>query len=173
MKFFEILRKGKRYAEGIEWDAPVGTVQGVTIHVAGQKPETLSTPLLMSRLSPGGEYGDCEIRWFGAPPEPEPDPEPADAKEAPPLRLVCFLYLLLRDDLTAGAVARLVEQCPWHVHSFSNAHLEGYATEVAAELTKPISTNGRKRSNAHKRIKRPVVKARRKVAQKDAGLSKS
>ena len=51
-------------------------------------------------------------------------------------RLVAFLYDLLRDDLPAGAVERLVREGEKYPppYKFSNSHLEAYARELAQRL---------------------------------------
>jgi hypothetical protein len=61
-----------------------------------------------------------------------------------PPRLVCFLYLLMRDTVAVGEVARLAHESMSDVDStkaadalkrtYSNKHLEEYAREVAADL---------------------------------------
>ena len=73
-----------------------------------------------------------------APPTiPAPALPPAAAHE----RLVCFLYLLLRDTVAAGEVARLLHETMPDVdkadakYSYSNKHLEAYAREVASKLS--------------------------------------
>lgn len=47
-------------------------------------------------------------------------------------KLTCFMYLLLRDELPAGAVARIVQEVNEGdgTYVFSNKHLEGYAGDV-------------------------------------------
>lgn len=80
----------------------------------------------------------------------KPGDPPAPAARAPrpetrlPPRLVCFLYLLMRDTVAVGEVARLAHEWMSDVHSakaedalkriYSNKHLEEYAREVAADL---------------------------------------
>jgi hypothetical protein len=172
VRHFEILRDGKRVAEGVEWTERVGQVNAATIHVTGHKPETLSLPVLMSRMSPSSELAGCELRYIEMPPHPG-DQRPALELAPVGTRLTCFLYLLMRDELTPGTVARLVEQSPWHVHSFTNEHLEAYATEVANELIRPIETNGRKRTNASKSVKRSRIDARKQNTARPARVEAS
>lgn len=72
-------------------------------------------------------------------------PARAPRPETPvPPRLVCFLYLLMRDTVAVGEVARLTHESMADVDStkaadalrrtYSNKHLEEYAREVAADL---------------------------------------
>jgi hypothetical protein len=69
-------------------------------------------------------------------------PQPSD-----PRPLVQFLYVLLRDYVTAGAVelimAEHIEPGRGQMHVYSNAHLAEYAIELASRLSnprRPIST---------------------------------
>ena len=54
----------------------------------------------------------------------------------PSEELVGFLYTLIRDDLVAGRVEKLVMDGEAHPppYEFSNSHLEAYARELAARL---------------------------------------
>jgi hypothetical protein len=54
-------------------------------------------------------------------------------------RLVAFLYVLMRDEVTSGTVEKIMQD---HVEShdgarsFSNPHLEAHARELAGRLSK-------------------------------------
>lgn len=60
-------------------------------------------------------------------------------------KLVAFLYMLMRDEVVPGVVARIAQEIDGHAaigsititprFSFSNPHLEAYATELAKRLT--------------------------------------
>lgn len=69
-----------------------------------------------------------------APPATPKKPPISNARE----RLVNFLYLMLRDELAAGVVegvANRTEAIPAEVSvTYSNAHLEAYARELALRL---------------------------------------
>lgn len=57
-------------------------------------------------------------------------------------RLVMFLYVLMRDEVTSGVVERIMEQ---HIEKaagrpvkYSNPHVEAHARDVADRLLMPI-----------------------------------
>ena len=52
-------------------------------------------------------------------------------------KLECFLYLLMRDELPCGVVARIVQEIEKSGKQhfvFSNSHLANYALELASRL---------------------------------------
>lgn len=65
-----------------------------------------------------------------------PAPEYRWSRPATPSgdRLVEFLYLLLRDYLPAGSVAEAMKKVTGRNVVYSNAHLEGYARDLAKTL---------------------------------------
>lgn len=53
-------------------------------------------------------------------------------------KLKCFLYLLMRDELPCGKVARIAQEisrCDKKIYTYSNKGLAEYADEVMRELT--------------------------------------
>lgn len=59
------------------------------------------------------------------------------AKNPANVKLVAFLYLLLRDSVPAGEIARLMKEADKGASGaeFTNKHLETYARELAALLS--------------------------------------
>lgn len=52
-----------------------------------------------------------------------------------PEKLKCFLYLLMRDELPCGVIARIVKDLPGKTRlTYSNEGLARYAEEVMQEL---------------------------------------
>lgn len=62
----------------------------------------------------------------------------SDPEAATPNRLVCFLYELMRDEVPAGIVARLVKSAeaiePGQEVKYTNKHVEAYARELVDRL---------------------------------------